>query len=218
MDDLVERPAVEVGKAVPGDLARGAVHVRDAQLAIQQQQPGGRVLGHGQREPALVVEIGVQSKLFDRHRGELGERGQEPFVVGVEIAVDAVRQLDQAQVAALVPDERHPQEPSEWWSIGVGRKALSPVAPLFELRLSEAEGPVGAADFCRHARQRGGMGIRSGPGVHARQVGCGQRPRSVPVDGQAGHCQAGADELGGARGRLAQHVVDRARGDDGQGR
>ena len=55
----------------------------------------------------------MQPQLLDRHRGELRERRQNPLVAGVEVVLEAVRQLDQAEVATLVADERDAQEPAQ---------------------------------------------------------------------------------------------------------
>ena len=104
VDHLVERVAAHLGEAVADDLPGGAVHVRDVEPLVHQEQAGCGVLRHGQREPALVVEVGVQPQLLDRHRGELGERREDAFVVRVEVALDPIRHLDQPEVAALVPD------------------------------------------------------------------------------------------------------------------
>ena len=215
VDDVVERAIAEVREAVPDDLAPCAVHVRDAQLRVHQEQAGRRVLGDGEREAALVGEVGVKPQLLDRHRGELRERRQDPLVAGIEVALEAVRQLDQAEVAALVADERHAQEPAQWRACSRG--AANRVGPALELGVRQAERPVRQADLRGRSRPGRLAPLHRAPRV-AGVVRDGDLLGSIAVDGEAGGRLVGADDLRGARGRLEQHLVDGPGGHDREGR
>lgn len=219
VDRLVERPPGDLIELIAEQgLGRGVL-VRGMTTLVHEEHRRGGVLGDRRHQLVLTaqllshppsdVTLTEPFDLCDRKGRQLHQRD---LVVLVEVAaVAAVPDLDQPDVDAVAPDQRHRQPASQQLLARVDGVPERRRAAL-QLDPREPERTVGLADLPRHAPpplDDLSLRLRSRPPRRGR--GGGDLGRVIPVEAEPHQGVVRLGDAGGTTCGSVEHAVDRRR-------